>query len=326
MAIEVSTDRARCYKCGTEYSKHRGNFPVSYSAFHKGVGFTPICKTCIDNLYNSYLSQCNDSKAAMRQVCRKLDLYWNENLFNSMMKKVAAKSIVIQYIARINSVTYAGKSYDDTLLEDGTMWNFSKAEVQEEKEELNIPEPVEVSQEVIDYWGEGYPADMYRQLEQRRHYWVSGLGDDVNLDVGTEAIIRQICSLELDINRDRAAGKSVDKSVGALNNLLGSANLKPVQKKQEDLESQFSSTPLGVWLYRYENERPLPEIDDELKDVNKIKKYVFTWMGHLCKMLGIKNGYSEMYEEEIRKLRVEKPEYDGDDDEAFFAEVMNEQI
>lgn len=77
----------------------------------------------------------------------------------------------------------------------------------------------------------------------------------------------------------------------------------------------MSSTPLGVWLWRYENKRPLPEIDESLKDVNHIKKYIFTWMGHLCKMVGVKNGYTKLYEEEIERLRVEMPEYDDDEEE-----------
>ena len=34
-------------------------------------------------------------------------------------------------------------------------------------------------------------------------------------------------------------------------------------------------------------------------------------------MMNIKNGYTRMYEEEIDRLRVERPEYDGDDDETL---------
>ncbi len=39
-------------------------------------------------------------------------------------------------------------------------------------------------------------------------------------------------------------------------------------------------------------------------------------MGHLCKMMGIKgNKYTRLYEETIAKYTVEKPEYDGEDDD-----------
>ena len=48
-------------------------------------------------------------------------------------------------------------------------------------------------------------------------------------------------------------------------------------------------------------------------------------MGHLCKMLGVKNGYTKLYDEEIDRLRVEKPEYDGDDDEALMSHAYSEE-
>ena len=34
-------------------------------------------------------------------------------------------------------------------------------------------------------------------------------------------------------------------------------------------------------------------------------------------MLGIKNSYCKLYEEELAKMRIERPEYDDEDDEVF---------
>ncbi len=320
MPIEVNTDKAVCSRCGRAYGQYKGNFPVSYSFLYKGVGHLPICKSCVEVIYNDYLNRCNDAKAAVRQVCRKLDLYWDAGAYETVSKKNSNRTIMLQYLQRINSVNYAGKSYDDTLNEENMLWDFDT--VRADSDEIDS---TSVASDVVAFWGSGYTPGMYAELEQRRAYWMSRFPDGTELDIGTEAIIRQICSLELDINRDRAAGRSVEKSVTALNSLLGSANLKPVQKRQDDMDAALSSTPLGVWLYRYENKRPLPEIDDDLKDVNGLRRYVFTWMGHLCKMLGLKNAYSQMYEDEIAKLRVDKPEYDGEDDETFFAEVMMDE-
>ena len=42
-------------------------------------------------------------------------------------------------------------------------------------------------------------------------------------------------------------------------------------------------------------------------------------------MLGVKNGYTKLYDEEIDRLRVEKPEYDGDDDEALMSHAYSEE-
>ncbi len=97
--------------------------------------------------------------------------------------------------------------------------------------------------------------------------------------------------------------------------------MKPTQRKNEDIEAELSSTPMGIWLYRYENKRPLPETAE---DDNYIKKYIFTWMGHLCKMLGVKNAYTKLYEEEIDRLRVAKPEYEDEDDEAVLIDSYSE--
>lgn len=328
MAIEVSSLGAVCFKCGKAYSRRKGFFPVNYSQLNKGIGHTPICKDCIDNMYESYLSQCNDARVAVRQMCRKLDLYWSDAVFESVELKSTTRSMMTNYIAKINSVKFAGKCYDDTLSYEGTLWSFNAQNSQEQIDNKNQSisntntEQSEdmVSEDIIEFWGSGYTNEIYKELEQRRKYWMSGYPEGTILDKGTETLLRQACYLELDINKARIEGKATDKMINTLNTVLGSANLKPVQKKDE-LDSSVTSTPMGVWLYRYENLRPLPEIDDDLKDVNGLKKYIFTWMGHLCKMLNIKNGYTRLYEDEINRLRVERPEYDDEDDETVLIDA-----
>ncbi len=325
MAIEMSSDGAICSKCGKKYSRRKGFFPVSYAILHKGIGYAPVCKDCIDTMYNTYLAQCNNAKGAVRQLCRKLDLYWSESVYEVVQRKSTTRSMMTQYIAKINTVTYAGKSYDDTLSEEGVLWNFSPGAIDiVESETVNVKpsESIETSEEIIAFWGSGYSDDMYEELEQRRRYWMSKFPEGTDLDVGTEALIRQICALELDINRDRFAGKPIDKSVNALNNLLGSANLKPTQQKNNADTSSLEKTPYGVWIHKLENERPISEPSEEMKDVDGIVKYISIWfLGHLCKMLGIKNTYCKLYEEEIEKMRVEHPEYEDEDDESVFNDI-----
>ena len=44
-------------------------------------------------------------------------------------------------------------------------------------------------------------------------------------------------------------------------------------------------------------------------------------------MMGIKNSYSKMYEDEMAKYKVEKPEYEGDEDnEALFDAIFGGDI
>ena len=331
----MNTDKVICAKCGTAYSKRKGFFPVSYGELYKGVGYLPYCRKCVDSIYAKYLAQCNDSKSAVRQTCRKLDLYWNENIYNSVIKKSSVRSLMTQYITRINGVSCAGKSYDDTLSDEGILWSFDQSSISYNPANTSSPEQQNsdesqngISQSVIDFWGSGYSPEMYIQLEQRRKYYASNFPDafssDNGSDIGSDVLMRQLCNLEVSISKDAAAGRSIDKSVNSLNTLIGSLNLKPAQKKTDEIDASVASTPMGVWLYRYENKRPLPEIDSSLRDVNHIKKYVFTWFGHVCKMLGVKNGYTRMYEEEINRLRVEKPEYEDEDEESLLISAYSE--
>ena len=348
MPVEVDVGTIICAKCGLSYGRRKGNFPASYAILHKGLGYIPVCRNCIDGMYDQYLKECKNPADAVRQMCRKLDIYWNEPQFHSVEKKASSRSMMTSYLQRMTTINLIGKCYDDTLREEGMMWTFKKPpkerkkskpatdestaapneQVQDETAEITPDEPEEeeivIPDEVMKFWGPGYTPSMYRDLEERLQYWKSQLPDGIVVDIGTDALLRQICCLEIDINRDRAHGRSVDKNVSLLNTLLGSAMLKPAQKKDDAADAALESTPLGVWLYRYENKRPLPEIDDDLKDVNGILRYVFIWLGHVCKMLGKKNGFSRLYEKEIAKYRVDRPEFDDEDDEEFLSDVLDE--
>lgn len=260
-------------------------------------------------------------------MCRKLDLYWNDRVYEIVERKNTTSTMMTSYIAKINTVSYSGKSYDDTLAEEGTLWYWGtqpvvepepvQSNTQADNEEMKIPE------DVIAFWGDGYTPEMYTSLEQRRSYWMSRFPEDYELDIGTEAIIRQICSLELDINRDRAAGRAVDKSVNALNTLLGSASLKPAQKKS-DADASIYNTPMGVWIDRFEYKRPIPE-DATEPEKNYLKKYILAWFGgHLSKMFGIKNANTKLYDEEIAKYRVCRPEFDDDSDDDMMYDILSD--
>lgn len=331
MSIEISAEKALCFRCGTAYGRRKGNFPVSYAIQHKGVGFLPICKPCVDTMYNMYLAQCKNAKDAVRQMCRKLDLYWSETVFEVVSRKNTERSMMTQYIAKINSVNYAGKSYDDTLSAEGLLWTFTPTvTVEEEDKAQSVPEQEvinnsasdevqleDIPEDVITYWGPGYSPDMYQDLDQRRTYWINNLPDGIVPDVGMEARIRQICSLELDINRMRAKGKATDKQTAQLNKFIKELNIDPASRGDDS--SEFNKTPFGVWIDRWENKRPIPEPDQEMKDTDHIVKYISTWLlGHLCAMFGIKNKNTKLYESAIEEMRVERKVADDDDDEEVF--------
>ena len=72
---------------------------------------------------------------------------------------------------------------------------------------------------------------------------------------------------------------------------------------------------MGTLIQKFEETRPLPEIDPELQDIDKIGLYIDSfYRGHASKMLGIKNKFSNLYEKVMSKYTVKPPEYDEESD------------
>lgn len=309
-----------CCRCGTAYGRQKGYFPVSHSPMYRGSGYLPICSECIEELFEQYCSQLADNKEAMRRICMKLDLYWSESIYEMVEKTSGLHSYVRNYIGKTNLLRYIDKTFDDTLREEVMQDTqqrsdqFSFAAV----EQPNQDTP-QIAQELIDFWGAGYTPDFYAELERKYKDWTDGVPV---VDPSERSLYRQICLLESIISRDGALGKAIDKNVNALNTLLGSMNLKPTQKKNE-ADTELENMPLGVGIQKWEYERPLPETPEKQKDESGIIKNITTWyLGHACKMVGLRNSYCKMYEDAMEELRVKRPEYDEEDDDTVLNDIF----
>ena len=81
--------------------------------------------------------------------------------------------------------------------------------------------------------------------------------------------------------------------------------------------------PLGIGIQKWEFNRPLPETPKENRDVRRTIKNITTWyLGHACKMVGLKNSYTRAYEEAMNELRVKRPEYDEEDDDSVLSDIF----
>lgn len=326
-AIEINASSSVCRKCGKAYGRLKGNFPVNYGPLYKGNNYIPYCRDCVDELYETYLAESKSALTAVRQVCRKLDIYWNQGVFANVERKNSSRSMMTGYLAAINSTKLAGKCYDDTLREYGSLWAFGLGATVQAVENSSPDTSDSVcdppSEDIKAFWGPGYSDAMYKELDDRYQYWLTQYPDDEELSIGEMALLRQICNLEISIAHNRSQNKSIEKEVNSLNSLIGSINLRPDKKKAVE-GSLNETTPFGVWIRKIEDTRPLPDIDPQFEDVDGIRKYINVWfLGHLCKMLRIKNTYSKLYEEEMEKLRVERPEYKGEDDDAVMEDIFS---
>jgi len=332
-----------CCRCGRKYNKQRNNFPVSQSTIYYGNGgYLPICSFCVDDLFTHYKASLDSDREAMMRVCQKFDIYWNESIYESLADASTSSSRIRSYISHANVYRFTGKTYDDTLDEEREIARKAAEQeaiaAEEAKTEAIVNnymdktaedlEPVkeeeEIDDDVVAYWGTGLQPDKYRELETRRKYWLSQYPEGTVLDPGADALLRQICGLEIDINHLRAEGKSTEKLSSTLNGLLGSMNLQPSQKREAAEENYI---PFGVEIARWEEDKPVIDPDPEFEDVDKFKRNITAWfLGQLCRMVGIRNKYADVYQEELERYTIERPKFEDDDDESTFDDMFGREL
>ena len=66
-------EKVRCTCCGK--SKKETEFYISYSEIYKSTGKLPLCKGCIEKLYDKKLDKYNVVSKAIKEVCAILDIY-----------------------------------------------------------------------------------------------------------------------------------------------------------------------------------------------------------------------------------------------------------
>ena len=307
----VAEDYYKCCTCGKKYTKQSGNFSYSQSPLFKGNNsFLPICNNCLENLVEQYTELLGSQNEAIKRVCLHWDIYFSESLLNSTKKIDANRSRIKCYVKNCNLQQHAGKTYDTYLKEI----NSERIDTINDLEELKQDKEIKVSQKTIKFFGLGYTPEQYRFLQDQYDDWTHRHECRTK---SQEEVFKNLCIAQLNIQIAQQTGGKVKDAMDSFQNLLGTANLKPCQTNENALADQNT---FGTLIKKWENEKPISEPDPEWKDVDGIARYIHIYfLGHLCKMMGIKNSYSRMYDEEMEKYRVEKPEYEGDDEALFDA-------
>ena len=160
----LSNQKWYCSRCGTAFSRQKGYFPVSHSPMYRSSGYLPWCNDCVEEMYDYYREKLGSDKAAMRRMCMKLDLYWDEAIYEMVERTSGVQSRIRSYIGKTNINRYIDKTFDDTIIREEAEAanspqvcdiNNAPEPVCEPPEEDNVPEEIRL------FWGSGYTAQMY---------------------------------------------------------------------------------------------------------------------------------------------------------------------
>lgn len=310
----TSLTTLQCMCCGKEQSSDI--FYDSDSEFHATIGKMPYCRECLNEFYQNYLEKykalkySNPERKAIERICMALDIYYSDKIFDSAVKVSETKreaTLFALYLKQVKLYQYRKKNYDTTI-------NDRFIEMKNEDISISVytkqdEEQDEFVKKASKFFGSGFSTEDYIYLQEQYEDWTTRHECETKAQ---EEVFKRICFKQLEILKATRREDDTKDLDATFQKLLDAAKLQP---KQNSGDTTANNQTFGTLIDKWENTRPIPEIDEDLQDVDKIGLYLdIFFKGHLSKMMGLKNGLSNLYTKFMKKYTVEKPEYNDDED------------
>lgn len=313
----LDLDYIYCPHCG-KWKSSNGNY---YRSNKSKSGYEHFaCKACI-------LDMCTDvdSKSGIRtdnrektiDTFRRLDWKFNENDYNAQLQtinegvgeKVRGTAVQNLIVMVASLPQYRNTSYKDS--------EFS-IDDEENNPEINTKIVQKTLKSAKKHFGLNYNNEELMFLENEYQDWISRYDCSQKAQEETFQNLSILKLMKRNAIKKGASTKDLDYSY---QQWLDTGNLKP---KQNTLDTFSDAQTMGTLIQKYEETRPLPDIDPELVDVDKIGTYIDVfYRGHASKMLGLKNRFSNIYEKVMSKYAVKQPSYDEEtDSEILFDKIF----
>lgn len=320
----ANLETLHCLKCNDELDSKE--FYDSDSELHESIGKIPYCRACLDKFYQDYLEKyekleyLNYERKAVERICMALDIYYSDKIFDSavnLSEKKRDATLFSLYLKQAKLYQYRNKNYDTTINE-----KYKEAKNSESSMSMYTKQDAEQNEDIkkaIGLFGGGFSDEDYLFLYEQYTDWTTRHECETKAQ---EEVFKRICFKQLEILKATRKGEDTKDLDTTFQKLLETAKLQPKQNKGETI-SEIQT--FGTLIDKWENTRPIPEIDEDLRDVDKIGKYInIFFKGHLAKMMGIKNAFCKAYDDFMKKFSVKKPEYESEDydSEALFDAIF----
>ena len=310
--IKLANFLMRILNGGLIYCSHCGKWKNVSSFYSSSTSFDKIehyaCRECILNECTDVDKSGNriDNKQKTIKTFERLNWYFNEKTYDDQLVKISEgtgekirSTAVQQWIVMMKTLSqYIG-------------YDFSNSEFLEDGDVIELTSKRKPRKEIIKLFGSGFTTEDYLYLQDQYDDWCSRTEVDGK---SQQTYIIRICFKLLDIYKAQRSGKDTEKLDKSLNDLLAAANLQP---RQNVGNASTDSLTFGQLIEKWEKEDPIPEPEEQFKDVDNISKFLNVWFkGSLSRSLNLDNGYSKEYDDYIKEYTVKPPEYMGDDDDS----------
>ena len=278
-----------------------------------------VCSDCCNEIYNYYFSIYSNMRDAIIFTCRDLDVRFSERALEQTQSHIDKlrstnkniNTIFGQYKSKISSLSknnegineFRYKDSDDSInIKQNTTTNTINTIIELSESDFILTE------EIIKHWGKGKDDSEYEFLDDQMYKIKSSFECP---DYGMEMIMKDICFINLDIEKIRQDGKDVKGDINKLietrSKLMNDAKMKPIQSTGAEANDQIT---FGMLIKKLENERPTDEPLEEWKDPDNFEKWHKIFVGHLADMNDIENDATKEYRDIIKPYTVTRQDED----------------
>ena len=251
-----------CCSCGKHFPSMDRNFPKCHSELWAGRDYhLPICKDCIDRMYEHYLEFYDDERQALKRICMAFDIYYSDTIADASGNISKNRSRVLSYLQKTNINQYKEKSYDTTLDEERSVILAREHDLKRREDQDKIKTSVQ------ERWGAGssFTQEEYKILED--HYKMLKRNNP-NIDNNQEIFIKDLCIINM-MKMNAARDKDVDtynKTSEQYSKIFSKAGLKTVEEKDKSMNDALGVTLAVISQYTpeefYKNKKLFSDYDD----------------------------------------------------------------
>ena len=317
-------DKIKCPNCDKEYVET--NYYNSISELFSKTKKIPYCKQCIKKFYDHFVERytnegCEDpEKKAVRRICMAFDIHFNAKAYEECVRDAKVRKMEITpfsaYMKRAQLLPHKNKTYDDTI-NDEEEAKYITVKTSDMDDELIS----EIDIKTKNFFGNGFTDEDYRFLKEQYDDWTARHECKTKAQ---EEVFKDICFNRLQNLKALRAGEDTKDITASFQKMLDSGKLQP---KQNAGDAMSDAQTFGTLIDKWENTRPIPEVEEELKDVDKIGLLIHTfYTGHIAKVLNLPSSLTALYDKFIKKYTVEKQEYSNNsDNEALFNSIFGKK-
>lgn len=247
-----------CGKTGKETKFYKSRNPK-----YQFLGRIPWCFTCIKEKYDELYKKYEDSKKAMYELCRYIDIPFVLNIYESAKTRWQKDGVELfqGYITYYSSVGW--KKAGTTFMDSDKIENLDNIDTAYTNEDID--------KDLVFKWGEGFSVSDYAYLENE----LAECEKTLKCDTWAEnTLLREICIKKLEVRNRRKQGSETKDVLKELQDLMKTCAIDPAKTAMAN--SGKSLDTFGEWIKDIEQTTPAEWFKDKekYKDMDGLDDYI----------------------------------------------------